>query len=151
LKHGVKAVGDNKAGIDSPALREVILNNIVSTGYVSLLVGVNNNGAAAHGLFYGLTALPEIEAHHLHGEVVAYGILVLLMMDNDRVEIRRLYPFYKEIGFPTCMGDLDLNPGDISDAVVEKALASPDMGHMPYKVTKEMLLEAIGGLEGFRA
>jgi glycerol dehydrogenase-like iron-containing ADH family enzyme len=150
LKYGIKAVSDNKAGIDSPDLREVMLNNIVSTGYASLLVGLDNNSAAAHGLYYGMTALPEIEENHLHGEVVAYGILILLMMDNDKDEVRRLYPFYKEIGFPTCLGDLNLNRGDISDAVVEKALASPSMGTMPYNVTREMLLEAIDNLEGFK-
>lgn len=151
LKYGVKAVSDNKAGIDSPELRDVMLNNIISTGYASLLVGLDNNSAAAHGLYYGMTALPEIEENHLHGEIVAYGILFLLMMDNDQDEVRRLYPFYKEIGFPTCLGDLDLKRGDISDTVVEKALASPNMGNMPYKVTREMLLEAIDKLEGFLA
>ena len=98
-----------------------------------------------------MTALPEIEENHLHGEVVAYGILFLLMLDNDQDEARRLFPFYKEIGFPTCLGDLHLKRGDISDAVVEKALASPIMGNMPYKVTKEMFLEAIDKLEGFSA
>lgn len=151
LKYGVKAVRDNKAGIDSPDLREVILNNIISTGYASLLVGVDNNGAAAHGLFYGMTALSEIEENHLHGEVIAYGILFLLMMDNDQDEIRRLYPFYQEIGFPTCLGDLNLKREDISDDVIEKALVSPNMGNMPYKVTREMLLEAIDNLERFTA
>lgn len=151
LKYGVRAVSDNKAEIDSPELREIMLNNIVSTGYASLLVGVNNNGAAAHGLFYGMTALPEIEENHLHGEVIAYGILFLLMMDNDQSEIRRLCPFYQEIGFPTCLGDLNLKRGDISDAVVEKALDSPDMGNMPYKVTREMFLKAIDNLEGLHS
>jgi len=151
LKYGIKAVSDNKAGIDSPDLREIMLNNIVSTGYASLLVGQNNNSAAAHGLYYGMTALPEIEKNHLHGEVIAYGILFLLMMDDDQDEIRKLYPFYKEIGFPTCLGDLNLKRGDISETVVEKAITSPGMGNMPYKVTKEMLLEAIDKLEGFTA
>ena len=61
MKYGIKAVSDNKAGIDSPELRDVMLNNIISTGYASLLVGLDNNSAAAHGLYYGMTALPEIE------------------------------------------------------------------------------------------
>lgn len=151
FKYGVKAVRDNKSGIDSTDLQEVILNNIISTGYASLLIGAENNGAAAHGLFYGMTALPEVEENHLHGEVIAYGVLFLLMMDNDQDEIRRLYPFYQEIGFPTCLGDLNLKREDISDAVIEKALDSPNMGNMPYKVHRAMLLEAIDNLERFIA
>ena len=146
---GIKAVQDNKDQVDSHDLREVILNSIISTGLASILIGQENNGAAAHGLFYGMTMLPEIEQHHLHGEVVAYGILFLLMLDEDREEIRRLYPFYKEIGWPTCLKDLNLSREAISEAVVEKALGASDMGKMPYKVTREKLLKAIDDLEAF--
>jgi len=151
LKYGVKAVQDNKDGVDSHDLRQVILNGIISTGLVSILIGEENNGAAAHSLFYGMTVLPEIEQHHLHGEVVAYGILFLLMLDEDREEIRRLSPFYKEMGWPTCLKDLNLSRKDISEAVVEKALGNPDMGKMPYEVTREKLLKAVDELEAFMA
>jgi glycerol dehydrogenase-like iron-containing ADH family enzyme len=150
LEYGVKAVQDNKDHIDSDDLREVVLNSIISTGLVSILIGAENNGAAAHGLFYGMTMLPEIEQHHLHGEVVAYGILFLLMMDEDREEVRRLYPFFKEMGWPTCLKDLNLSREDISEAVVEKALGASDMGKMPYEVTREMVVGAIEELETFK-
>ena len=97
FEHGVKALEDCKQNLESYELREVVLNNIVSTGMVSLLAGEENNGSAAHGVFYGMTALEEIEKNHLHGEVVAYGILVLLMMDNNMEEIERLFPLYKMV------------------------------------------------------
>jgi glycerol dehydrogenase len=150
LECGVKAVQDNKDQVDSHDLREVTLNSLISTGLASILIGMENNGAAAHGLFYGMTMLPEIE-HHLHGEVVAYGILFLLMLDEDREEIRRLSPFYREIGWPTRLKDLNLSRADISEAVIEKALSAPDMGKMPYKVTREKLLKALDELEAFTA
>jgi glycerol dehydrogenase len=149
LKYGVKAIHDNKDQVDSHDLRQVILNSIINTGFVSILIGKENNGAAAHSLFYGMTVLPEIEHHHLHGEVIAYGILFLLMMDEDCEEIRRLLPFYKEMGWPTCLKDLNLSREDISEAVVEKALGNPDMGKMPYQVTREKLLNALENLEAF--
>ncbi len=148
LECGVKAVEDNKDQVDSLELREVSLNSLISTGLASILIGQENNGAAAHGLFYGMTMLPEIE-HHLHGEVVAYGILFLLMLDGDHEEIRRLYPFYREMGWPTHLKDLSLSREDISEAVIEKALGAADMGKMPYKVTREMLLKALDELEAF--
>ena len=62
----------------------------------------------AHGLFYGFTLLEEIEKNHLHGEVVAYGVLVLLMIDNQMQVVDKLYPFYKSVNLPTCLKDLDV-------------------------------------------
>lgn len=148
LEHGVKALEDSKNNLESYELREVVLNNVISTGLVSLLVGTENNGAAAHGLFYGLTLLEEIEKNHLHGEVVAYGILVMLMMDNDMEEIEKLFPFYKEMGWPTCLEDLNLSyDEDLLNPVIEKALENADTKKMPYEVTGDMYLRAIKELE----
>ncbi len=148
LEHGVKALEDSKNNLESYELREVVLNNIISTGLVSLLVGDENNGAAAHGLFYGLTLLDEIEKNHLHGEVVAYGILVMLMMDNDMEEIEKIFPFYKKMGWPTCLKDLNLsNDKDLLNPVIEKAMDAADTKKMPYEVTGDMYLRAITELE----
>jgi glycerol dehydrogenase-like iron-containing ADH family enzyme len=126
----------------------VILNNIISTGLAALLGGEAYNAAAAHGLFYGMTLLKEVEENRLHGEVVAYGILVMLMMDNDTKEIEKLHPFYREMGWPTRLADLHLTEADISDALIEKALSSAVMNRMPYAVTGEMLKDAISRLDG---
>ena len=42
-----------------------------------------------------MTVLPQIEKDHLHGEVVSYGVLVLLIYDNQLERLDELYPFYK--------------------------------------------------------
>jgi len=148
IKYGVKALEDIKSQKASFELEQVVLNNIVSTGFVSFLVDQDYNGACAHGVFYGLTLLEEIEENHLHGEVVAYGVLVLLKMVGNEEEFKKLYSFYKKAGFPVCLTDLGINlENEKFDAVIEKALNSPDMNKMPFKVTREMLLEAIMVLE----
>ncbi len=148
VKYGKKALDSNKEQKTSYELDEVILSNIVNTGLVSILVGDENNGAGAHGLFYGMTLLEEIERNHLHGEVIAYGILVMLMMDDNRKEVEKLIPFYKTINLPTCLLDIGLTIQDVSnEEFISKALNSPDMKKMPYKVNKEMLIKGILSLE----
>lgn len=148
MKYGEKAIKDNVDGRTSFELEEVILNNIITTGIVSMLVGDENNGAAAHGLFYGFTLLEEIEKFHIHGEVVAYGVLVLLMMDNQQEKFEQLYAFYKMIKLPTCLQDIDVkNDRQYLENVLEKSIHAPDMLKMPYQVTKDMLYDAIQRLE----
>jgi glycerol dehydrogenase len=148
IEYGVKALSDSENKISSFELEQIILNNIISTGIVAMLVGDENNGAAAHGLFYGLTLLEEIEKHHLHGEVVGYGVLVLLVMDGQKEEFERLYPFYKQAKLPTCLRDIDvMNDRIYLESVLEKAVNAPDMLKMPYPVTKDMLFNAMQELE----
>lgn len=148
IQYGTKALEDNKQAIVSFELQEVVLNIIVTTGIVSMLVGEAYVSACAHGLFYGLTILEEIEKHHLHGEVVAYGVLVLLMLDNQQEEVERLISFYKKVELPTSLKDMNIeNSKEILDEVLEKAINTEDHAKMPYEVSKEMFYEAIQKLE----
>lgn len=148
IEYGEKALKDSENEKSSFELEEIILNNIISTGIVAMLVGEENNGAAAHALFYGFTLLEEIEKHHLHGEVVGYGILVMLMMDGQADELKRLYRFYKKIKLPTSLSEMNIkNDRNRLEPVLEKAVEAPDMKKMPYTVTKEMLMKAIDKLE----
>ncbi|HEY5588587.1 MAG TPA: iron-containing alcohol dehydrogenase family protein [Candidatus Paceibacterota bacterium] len=148
IEYGKKALEDSKKGEPSFSLEQIILNNIISTGIVAMLVGAENNGAIAHGLFYGLTLLEQIEKHHLHGEVVAYGVLVLLMMDHQKEVVDKLYPFYKSVNLPTCLNDIDvINDRNYLECILKKAVVAPDTLKMPYKVTEDMLFHAIQNLE----
>ncbi len=65
------------------ALEQAVLANIVSTGLVSLLVLDQYNCAVAHSVYYGLVLLDGFEAENLHGDVVAYGVLVQLLVDGE--------------------------------------------------------------------
>ncbi len=148
LQYGEKALEDCSRGLNSFEVEQVILNNIVSTGLVSMLVEEKYNGALAHSLFYGLTLLEHIEKKHLHGEVVAYGVLVQLAMDNQEEELRRLYDFYKKVQLPTCLADIEVeNHRGYLESVLEETIKGPDMKYLPYKVTKDMVFEAIQKVE----
>lgn len=148
IEYGAKAIEDSDKGTNSFEFEEIILNIIVTTGIVSMLIGEEFNGACAHGLFNALTSLEHIEKNHLHGEVVSYGILVMLMLDGREKEIERLYPFYKSISLPTSLEDLEIiNTIESLDPILEDAVHMEDVKKMPYKVTKSMFLGAIDKLE----
>lgn len=148
INYGVKALEDCKNNTSSFEIEQVVLNNIVSTGYVSMLVEEKYNGALAHSLFYGMTLLEHIEERHLHGEVVAYGVLVQLAMDDDIEELERLTDFYKKIKLPICLEDIEVkNDRNYLEHVLDSAVNSPDMEYLPYKVTKDMIFDAIQMVE----
>ncbi len=150
LKYGEKALLDSKEGEATFDVEQIILNNIVSTGIVSMLIDEKYNGAIAHSLFYGLTLLEHIEKNYLHGDVVGYGILVQLAVDKNFDEIKKLYTFFKSIGIPTSLKDIKVkNDLEYLDKVLQETVDGPDMEHLPYKVTKEMIFDAIQTIETF--
>lgn len=150
LNYGLKALDDNRSQQATPDLTQVVLNIIISTGIVSNSVGDAYAAACAHGLFYGMTLLPQIERHHLHGEVIAYAVLVLLMMDNRPDEIERLMPFYHALRLPTALKDLDVPlDRDILAPVLQKAAAAEDTQKAPFRITPEMFYQAMVELEQY--
>lgn len=87
LRWGEKALADCRAHKVTDELTEVILGIIVSTGLVSNFVQVDYTTGLAHAVYNGFTVLKSTEEnHHLHGEVVSYGILVLLTVDKQYKE-----------------------------------------------------------------
>ncbi len=145
---GAKALDDCKANHSSAELEKIALTNIITTGMVSGFVGVTINSNIAHALCYGMTVLPQIEKNHLHGEVVSYCTLVLLFVDGQMDKVDELFPLYKAIKLPTKLSDLEVSKDELKP-VVEKAVAVDDIKFVPYKVTEEMLLEAIDKLEEY--
>jgi len=150
VEFGAQAIEDCKNNIASEAFEQIVLTNIITTGAVSGMVGGTINTSIAHSLCYGLTVLPQVEKNHLHGEIVSYGVLVLLMVEGKEDMVDVLWPLYKAIHLPTKYSELDVNREDL-DAVIEKTLSTEDITFVPYKVTKEMLMAGIEKLEEYNA
>lgn len=144
LEYGAQALSDCENHIVSTALEQAVLANIVSTGLVSLMVLDQYNCAVAHSLYYGLVILPGFEEKWLHGNVVAYGVLVQLLIDGDQQEARRLKAFLISLKIPTTLKEMGVpTDREYLAAVLTETVTGPDMEHIPYPVTEDMVYDAI--------
>lgn len=150
LLYGKKAYEDNEKQVVSHELEQVILAIIVTTAMVSILVTkehkIDYNTGMGHAVFYALTSLEHVEKEHLHGEVVAFGILILLLVDHDREELNRLYRFHQSVGLPVRISDIGVTKEEL-EQVLPKIASMPDIAHNPYPVTYDMVKEAFEELE----
>lgn len=149
IEKGEKAYEDAKKHIVSEELEEIIQSIIIATGSVSVSVHPNYNSALAHALFYGLTCRSHIEKEHLHGEVVSYGTLVQLLMDNQMEQLKKAYAFHKAVGLPVCLNDLGIEIDDPMEDILELTEVNSELEHVPYPVKKDMIYAAMMALEKY--
>lgn len=136
----------------SETWREVVDATVLLAGVIGGLGGAQCRTVAAHAIHNGLTHLSA--AHDiLHGEKVAYGILVQLrleeMVQGNQLAAssrQQLLKFYGEIGLPKTLEDLNL--GTITLAQLRQAAdvaCSPnsDIHRLPFKVVPEQLMAAM--------
>lgn len=150
LKYGEAALQDNEAKKVSKELEQVVLAIVVSTGIASNLLTkehtVHYNSGLAHAVFYSLTAFRQIEERHLHGEVVGYGVLILLLCDGQEEEFEKVYKFHKRTGLPTRLSQIEITKAEF-ESILTNITKRSDIAHYPYVVTQEMLRKAYQKLE----
>ena len=110
-------------------------------------VGFESGGlAGAHAIHNGLTAIPETHSLY-HGEKVAFGTLVQLVLENAPLEeLEEVLEFCTEVGLPTTLADLGVeNPTQEQLMEVAKlACADADTLHnMPFPVDADSVYAAI--------
>lgn len=142
LANGFKAITALKNSVATKAVDDVIEANIYLSG-----IGFESAGlAAAHAIHNGLTEIPEM--HHLmHGEKVAFGTLVQLVLENAELEeIEEVIFFCQELGLPTTLEDMgvkEVNKDSIMKVAIKSCEEGDTMGNMPFKVTPEDVYAAI--------
>lgn len=145
IEHGKIALDENKAGKAGYALEQAALAIIITTGYVSMLVArdhtMDYNGGLAHAFFYGLCNIPGFDETHLHGVVVGLGVLLLLLVDGQEDEYKKLCAFNKTVDLPTTLTDIEITLADV-ESVAESMTKDEDLEHYPYKVTADMIINA---------
>ena len=148
LEYGEQALKDCRSHEASVFLKQAVLANIVSTGLVSLMVLDEYNCAIAHSVYYALVLLPGFEEKYLHGNVVAYGVLVQLLVDHDREEALKLKEFLQKLDIPTTLKEMEVpvDRGYLKD-VLHETVTGPDMEHIPYEVTEDMIFVAMQEVE----
>ena len=148
LQKSAQAIADD----NSPEWQEVVDASVLLAGVIGGLGGANCRTVAAHAVHNGLTHLPA--AHGiLHGEKVAYGILVQLRLEeicqkNQLAEAARqqLLQFYQAIGLPKTLEDLGLAQMTLAELrQVAEITCQPqsDIHRLPFTVTPEQLMAAM--------
>ena len=152
LMYGKKALEDNKRGICSHEFKETVLAIAAVTALVSIYLTRDHtpdyNSGLAHAIFYTLTSVKNIEENHLHGEVVAFGVLICLLVDGQRDEFEKIYKFNKSVGLPTSLEDIEISREQM-DALIPNIPNMSDVRHNPYIVTEEMLRRAFDELDAY--
>lgn len=150
VTYGERALKDNIKGIASYQLEQAALAIIITTGWVSSLVARNHtmdyNGGVAHAFFYGLCNLPGFDQDHLHGVVVGFGVLLLLLIDGQEEECRKLMEFNKTVGLPVSLSDIGVTVEQV-ESCAGYMVKDEDLIHYPYKVTEKMIIEAAKKLD----
>ena len=142
IEDGLKAKIAAEQGFTSPAVENIIEANTYLSG-----IGFESSGlAAAHAIHNGLTKLEE--CHHLfHGEKVAFGTLVHLVLENaPMAEIEEVLAFCKSVGLPTnlhMMGVKELNMDKLLEVAAASCAEGETIHNMPFEVTAESVLSAI--------
>lgn len=148
IESAIEALNDCRNNVPSEKFSEVALIILVSTGMVSMLINPEFNGALAHAIFYGLTEINGFEEKFLHGDVIGYTLAVQLMLDDKEEEAKKIGNLISKMGVETTLKQRGIDATlDNLDKVLEAALKDPDMLVVPYKITKEMIFDAIIKME----
>lgn len=142
LENGVKAKLAAEQKVCTKAVEHVIEANTYLSG-----LGFESGGlAGAHAVHNGLTALPETHGMY-HGEKVAFGTLVQLVLENaHQEELEEVLDFCQAVGLPTTLRQLGVERPDPERLmeVAKLACAEGDTLHnMPFDVTPESVYAAI--------
>jgi glycerol dehydrogenase len=151
VEYGKKALEDCKNSKPSFELEQVALDIIISTGIVSNFAtheaqadpkdNYYYNSSLAHCVYYGSSMIPACEKH-LHGEIVAFGVLCLLTYDNQSKERDRIMAFNKSIGLPITLEEIEMTEQDLPK-VAKKAASVVEWTYVPGAPTEERFIKAI--------
>ncbi len=140
------------ADIGGAEWQDVVDATVLLAGVIGGLGGAQCRTVAAHAVHNGLTHLPA--GHNaLHGEKVAFGILVQLRLEemvggNQLAASTRhqLLDFYQQIGLPSTLADLGLSQvtlADLQQAATIACQPQSDIHRLPFAVVPEQLVAAM--------
>ena len=108
INHGIEAIQSLQQNSVTTAFSKVVETIIMAGGMVGGYGDKYGRIAGAHSIHNGLT---HVEATHdyLHGDKVAYGVLVQLALEKRLNEVEKLLPFYQEMQLPLSLNDIGVH------------------------------------------
>jgi glycerol dehydrogenase len=142
LDDGAAALRAVETKVVTPALERLVEANTLLSG-----LGFESSGlAAAHAVHNGLTAAPGTH-HYLHGEKVAFGLLVQLVLEGaPRATFEQVLGFSTEVGLPITLAQVGLPelPDDLLGQIARRATAPGETIHNePFEVTAHTCADAV--------
>lgn len=150
LKYGEQAIEDSKNNVPTKAIEEIVLNILVSTGYVSNLTNQPEfyyNSSLAH-IFYNTSTEIKRDKEYLHGELVSFGVLVLHAYAGNEKELKKIAEFNKKIGLPVTLKDVGLTESDL-EKMADLAPNTTEWKTAHEKFTKEKFIQAIKDADAY--
>lgn len=142
LADGVKAKLSCDHNQVTPALENIIEANSLLSG-----LGFESGGlAAAHAIHDGLTIFEGTHQYY-HGEKVAFGTLVQLVLENAPAEeLEEVLDFCLSVGLPVCLADIGVTSPSteaLTQAAEKACIPEESIHAMPFPVTVENVVAAI--------
>ncbi|MCS5722845.1 iron-containing alcohol dehydrogenase [Herbiconiux sp. CPCC 203407] len=136
------------AALEADEIDEAFEDTVEAVILLSGLAFENGGLSLAHAVTRGLMALPG-PAERLHGEHVAYGLLVqLAVLGEDDTVLLDLADYLGEVGLPRSLRELGAEADEDALAVVaEKTLTAPHVVNLPEPLTEAALLAALRRVE----
>ncbi len=151
ISDGYKAMMACKEHAVTQAFEKIVETNILLSG-----LGFESGGlAAAHAIHDGLTVVHDIHACKMHGEIVAFGTLCQLVLENSpEEELFEVLDFCDTVGLPMCLEDLmtdkdgnvlrsSLSDEELKAVAAKTCIPDESIHNMPFAVTEDMVIAAI--------
>ncbi|GLF92138.1 glycerol dehydrogenase [Bacillus safensis] len=150
LTHSEEAVHSLTTRQHSQAFADVTDTIITLAGTVGGYGGRYGRMAGAHAVHNGLTFIEETH-HVLHGQKVAYGILVQLAAEKRMTEVEELLGLYQTLGLPRNMHELGITTGlnEAAKTVASHAAREDETFCLIGNYSKEQIVDAIQAVETY--
>lgn len=134
---GKQAFEDMKRGIVSHAFKEIVRTNIALAGLVGGIGGEGCRACAAHAVHNAFTHIPNCTHRFLHGELVAFGNIVQLLLQKKSSDVKKLEQLYHSLNLPSRLSDFDISLSDKTSDMLVKYICSPHdtLKNMPNTIT----------------
>lgn len=148
LEYGYQA----KLAVEKGVITEAVENTLEANIYLSGIGAENAGVAGAHSIYNGFTKVKECE-EFMHGELVAFGTIVQLVLENSPLEeIEEVISFSVSVGLPVTLSQINVTSNEqvleaATAACKEDELIHNLLGDVTVEETYDAILtaDALGG------
>lgn len=141
VQYGQTALADVEVHRVTPAVESVVEATVLLSG-----LGFESGGLSlSHALLRGLSAVPELAAS-LHGEQVAFGTLVQLILEQrPDVEVAEHHSLLRRLGLPTTLRELGLAKLSLAqlDDVGQRTMSAPYIANFDHQLDAQTIVQAV--------